>query len=449
MSDLRIIARQIKQKITVTEASSWYGYSYNQEGRNECPKCANTSSSRKTLAIYDDTSWYCFHCSEGGDVIDWLAAQQHTTKGDAIMRLASRLGITGDISELIKYLKERMSPTIKAELARESANLKRSRLVRKYFYESRKRATLLDDNQYSQLVQTYWDLEWRAINGEDTVAIAKFLVSNEIESWTGAPVKDHGKYYRFGAALAESYSKRTPEYLVGRFGQAACNVFMLGGAAASHQFNDRQLAIASRLGLLGKKSQLPLMRGRAIFPIRDITGKIIAFGGRRLSEDSGAKYLNTGDSPIFSKRRNLYGIHEAAPYILARGYAVIVEGYGATIALHRRGIRNTVGTLGTALTEEQADLLARLARIAVTVFDGDDAGYRAARRADIVLKSSRIQSGNLRISAGEDPEDRIARIGPAAMVREIRSAMPERFSDQTDRYGIGLFRRKIGFLAES
>ncbi len=128
-----------------------------------------------------------------------------------------------------------------------------------------------------------------------------------------------------------------------------------------------------------------VFRNRLMFPIHDQGGRVIAFGGRRLSEDDPAKYLNSPESPVFKKSGVLYGLWKATAGIRQAGYCIVTEGYTDTIACHQAGFTNTVATLGTAFTAEHAALLRRLCTRVVLLFDGDEAGLTAADRAVGVL----------------------------------------------------------------
>lgn len=128
-----------------------------------------------------------------------------------------------------------------------------------------------------------------------------------------------------------------------------------------------------------------VFRNRLMFPIHDQGGRVIAFGGRRLSEDDPAKYLNSPESPVFKKSGVLYGLWKANAGIRQAGYCIVTEGYTDTIACHQAGFTNTVATLGTAFTAEHAALLRRLCSRIVLLFDGDEAGLAAADRAVGVL----------------------------------------------------------------
>ena len=167
-------------------------------------------------------------------------------------------------------------------------------------------------------------------------------------------------------------------------------------------------------------------RGRVMFPICDRRGKVIAFGGRRLDQVK-PKYLNSPETPLFQKRRVLYGLALAAAPAHKEGRVIVTEGYTDVIALHRAGIRSAVAPLGTALTEEQVALLWRLAPEPVLCFDGDAAGRlamaRAAERALPLLKPGfGLRFAELPVD--EDPDSLIQGGGAEAMERVIESARP-------------------------
>ena len=121
-------------------------------------------------------------------------------------------------------------------------------------------------------------------------------------------------------------------------------------------------------------------RNRLIFPICDDVGNPIAFGARKINPEDEPKYLNSAESPLFSKSKTLYGLHRAKRAIIETKRAIVTEGYTDVIACHQAGIFNVVGTLGTALTHDHARILSRLCETVVLVFDGDEAGQKAADR---------------------------------------------------------------------
>jgi len=168
-------------------------------------------------------------------------------------------------------------------------------------------------------------------------------------------------------------------------------------------------------------------RDRVMFPITDTRGRVVAFGGRALSKDVRAKYLNSPETPLFHKGRTLYNLHGARKAAHERSSIIAVEGYVDVIAMTLAGHPETVAPLGTALTEEQLGLLWRHADEPILCFDGDKAGQRAAFRAlDLALPL--LEPGrSLRIAllpGGQDPDDLLRSGGPAAIDQVLAAALP-------------------------
>ena len=149
-------------------------------------------------------------------------------------------------------------------------------------------------------------------------------------------------------------------------------------------------------------------RRRLIFPIHDELGRPIAFGGRKIDADDEPKYLNSPEHPRFHKSRTLYALHLAKREVQRAKEAVIVEGYTDVIACHQAGIENVVATLGTALTREHAQVLQRLCDRVVLIFDGDEAGQKAADRAVEVFFETSIDVRIAVIPGGHDPAEFLA-----------------------------------------
>lgn len=170
---------------------------------------------------------------------------------------------------------------------------------------------------------------------------------------------------------------------------------------------------------------------RVMFPIADLSGRVIAFGGRVIGTGE-PKYLNSSDTPVFHKSANMYGIALAKADIVRTGVAVVVEGYTDVIALHEAGMRNAVATLGTALTPQHVKLLGRFAKSVVYLFDGDEAGMRAADRAGEFLDwqatpeagSARIDLKVALIPDGMDPADYVGIKGADGMQLVVDEAQP-------------------------
>lgn len=171
-------------------------------------------------------------------------------------------------------------------------------------------------------------------------------------------------------------------------------------------FSEEQMVAA---GLIrrrdGKSGCYDYFRHRLMFPIRDLSGRVVAFGGRALAKDERAKYLNSPESVLFDKSRLLYGLASARESIVQCKQAVVVEGYLDVLLPHQAGVTNVVATLGTSLTEGHVRLLGRYAQEVVLVFDADVAGAAAAQRALELFLAQRMHVRVATIPAGKDPCD--------------------------------------------
>jgi DNA primase len=184
-------------------------------------------------------------------------------------------------------------------------------------------------------------------------------------------------------------------------------------------------------GLLvaGDDIQVPYdrFRDRVMFPITDLRGRVVAFGGRAMSPEVSAKYLNSPDTPLFNKGRLLYNYHPARQPAHERGTVIAVEGYVDVISMSLAGFPHTVAPLGTALTEDQLALLWRLADEPILCFDGDKAGRRAAFRAVDLALAGLTPGKSLRFALlpdGQDPDDLARSGGEAAIERVLAGARP-------------------------
>lgn len=169
----------------------------------------------------------------------------------------------------------------------------------------------------------------------------------------------------------------------------------------------------------GQKGHYDRFRDRVIFPIWDHRGQVIAFGGRILGEGQ-PKYLNSPETPLFQKKRTLYGFHLARQACRSLKRVFIVEGYMDLVALHQAGIQNTVATLGTALSAEQVRLLRGLMgdqAEAILVFDGDAAGVSAARRSIAIFNQNHLPARILVLPEGHDPDSFVREKGREAFAR--------------------------------
>lgn len=188
--------------------------------------------------------------------------------------------------------------------------------------------------------------------------------------------------------------------------------------------SDRQ-ALAAGLVLEGQRGGFyDRFRGRLMFPIRDIAGRVIAFGGR-LVDGEGAKYINSPEGEIYSKRRTLYLLHEARNAIRERGRSILVEGYMDALRLHLCGFTETVASLGTSLTEDQARLLKRFSDRCYICYDSDAAGQEATIRGMYILQGLGLDVQVISLPSGKDPDELLASPGGREGFTEaIKNARP-------------------------
>ena len=163
-------------------------------------------------------------------------------------------------------------------------------------------------------------------------------------------------------------------------------------------------------------------RDRVIFPVHNISGRIVAFGGRTLRTDKTvAKYQNSPESEVYSKKRELYGLYFAKKAIQQRGYAILVEGYFDVISMYQAGVQNVVASSGTSLTTEQIRLLKRFTRNITVIYDGDAAGIHAALRGIDMILSEGMNVRVVPLPAEDDPDTFARRLGAAGVEEYIRT----------------------------
>lgn len=300
--------------------------------------------------------YHCFASGEHGDIFTFLTKVEGLPFPEAVERLAGQAGV-----ELPKF-----SP--------EAAQREESR---KGLHEAMELATL------------WFEQQLRGAGGQEA---RRYLASREL----GPDVQAR---FRLGFAPGARHGLR--DHLAGK---------------------GVPVEVMIEAGLLVAGDDIPVpydrFRERVIFPICDIKGRVIAFGGRAMKPDQQPKYLNSPDTPLFHKGRVLYNHHLARKAAHDAGTVIAVEGYVDAIALVRAGLAHVVAPLGTALTGEQVDLLWRMGPEPILCFDGDKAGQRAAHRAiDVVLP--KLGAGRtLRFAflpEGQDPDDLLRTSGPAAL----------------------------------
>lgn len=287
----------------------------------------------------------CFGCGKGGNVVNFIMEHEQMSYVEALRYLAARYNIQIEEKEL--------SEDEKKERTERESMLIVTNYAEDFFVDQ-----LFNTDEGKSVGMSY--LKRRGLDEE---TIRKFGLGYNPESWDAFTK----------SAISKGYKK---EFLV-----------------------KTGLTIESEKGLFDR------FRARVMFPIRDIAGKIIAFGGRIMTNDKkSAKYLNSPESEIYHKSRTLYGIYFAKKSIIQHNRCYLVEGYLDVISFHRKGIENTVASSGTSLTIEQIRLIRRLTPNVTIIYDGDAAGIKASLRGiDLVLEEG-LNVRVVSLPEGEDPD---------------------------------------------
>jgi DNA primase len=304
--------------------------------------------------------FHCFGCNEGGDVFAFLMKKDKLNFAEAVRQLAGEAGIEVEEQE--------RDPKAEAE-AREREELTR----------------LLE-------------------------LAADWFRRNFKESPGAQAARDYAAKRGLSAETLERF----------QIGYAPAGKGALERAASQKGYSQDQLAKAGLIGL-GEGGSYSRFRGRLMFPIQDARGRVVGFGGRILG-DGEPKYLNSPETPLFSKSRILYGMPQAKDAMLKKKRALVTEGYMDAIACQQAGIHEAIAVLGTALTEEHARQLKRYVDQVLLVFDADQAGLRAALRGGEILLKASLEPRVLRLGEFKDPDEFIKARGREAFEAELENA---------------------------
>ncbi len=312
------VVDQIKEKLDIVDVISGY-VSLTKAGRNFKGLCPFHSEKTPSFIVFPDgQSWHCFGaCSTGGDVFTFVMKRENLSFPEALRLLAERAGVV-------------LQP--RSEAQEEQVRLEdRLRLINaaaaERFHELLQAPDAAPARQY---------LQRRGISEQTQ---KEFLLGYARDSW-----QDLGPYL----------------------------------SARGHAWSD---LVAAGLVIERERGDgyYDRFRGRIMFPIHDLRGRVIGFGGRVLDQ-SEPKYMNSPQSPIFDKSHTLYAAHQARDAARERGFVVVVEGYMDALMAHQHGRKNVVASLGTALTEEQVRLIKRLSKNLILALDPDAAGNQATLR---------------------------------------------------------------------
>lgn len=192
--------------------------------------------------------------------------------------------------------------------------------------------------------------------------------------------------------------------------------------AAKQQNIDTTWLVKAGLAKTSGQRTYDTFRKRLVFPIHSPSGRVVGFGGRALSDDDQPKYLNSPESPIYRKSQVLYGLYQARDTLRKRGQALVVEGYMDLLGLYQHGIDGVVALCGTALTRDQARLLARYAQKTILIYDSDQAGVRATRSAIDPLVESGLWTQIVKLPEGEDPDSYVGKHGSDSFFKLVDQA---------------------------
>ena len=303
--------------------------------------------------------YYCFGCGAGGNVFTFLMEYENYSFMEALRVLADRAGIQLPQQE---YSQE----------AKEQADLK---------------ATLLEVNK---LAAKYYYYQLRRENGAQGMA---YLKGSELSEET---------INRFGLGYSDKFSNDLYRYL------------------KSKNYSDEILRQSGLFNVDERRGMYDKFWNRVIFPIMDVNNRVIGFGGRVMG-DAKPKYLNSPETKIFDKSRNLYGLNIARTS--RKKNLIICEGYMDVISMHQAGFNNAVASLGTALTSQQASLLKRYTDEVLIIYDSDEAGVKAALRAIPMLKTAGLATKVINLKPYKDPDEFIKNMGKEAFQERLDQGM--------------------------
>ena len=302
--------------------------------------------------------YYCFGCGAGGNIFTFLMEYENLTFVEAVQMLADRAGVELPKMEYSKEAKER------ADL--KSVLLEINKAAAQYFYVQLK-------NEQGRAGYTY--LKNRGLSEETIKA--------------------------FGLGYSNKYSNDLYQYL------------------KSKGYSEDHIRQAGLVSTDEKNGVYDKFWNRVMFPIMDVNSRVIGFGGRVMG-DGKPKYLNSPETPVFDKSRNLYGLNRARS--AKKSYFLLCEGYMDVIALHQAGFTNAVASLGTALTSGHASLIKRYVQEVYLTYDSDEAGTRAALRGVPILKSAGISAKVIRMDPYKDPDEFIRNLGAEEFEKRIMNA---------------------------
>jgi len=336
----------------------------------------------------DKGIYYCFGCHKGGGVINFMMELEGLSYPDAVRNLAARVGM--EVPEDEQYQSRYRQQERLWALSKEAA---------RYFHSQ----------LYAPVGKAA--LEYALGRGMSKSILTTFGVGYAPDSWDGL----------IKAMKAKGYT-------------------------------DEELKDSGLVSVSQKNGSIyDRFRDRLMFPIIDVRGNVIAFGGRIIRKDSdAAKYLNSPETLIFNKRKNLFGLNLAKKS--KAGSLILVEGNIDVVTLHQYGFDNAVASLGTSLTEEQAALIARYAEQVILIYDGDKAGQNATQRAIPILEKAGLQVKVLQLKDAKDPDEYLKKFGAdkfKLLLEDSSNRVEYQLNAIARKYDIREDDQKVKFINEA
>lgn len=381
--------QELKLRSDITEIASSY-VNLKRHGRNMVGLCPFHGEKTPSFNIYTENgSFYCFGCGAGGDVITFIMKIENLDYVEAVKFLAQRAGM---------------------EMPENTYDDSLSKLRMRIYEANREAARFFHATLLSQRGQ------------------------NGLNYLRGRALSDH-TIRHFGLGFADDDWN------------SLCNHLKNKGFS-EYEIYSANLAFKRKNG----NGIYDRFVNRVMFPIIDLRGNVIAFGGRIMTDEK-PKYLNTSDTPVFKKSENLFSLNNAKSS--GTRTLILCEGYMDVIALNQAGFTNAVATLGTALTNEQAVLMKRYADEVIICYDADGAGQKATARAIDILRNAGLPIKILTVPSGKDPDEFIrskGENGPAAfklLIEKCGNDIEYRLMKLKENYNLNTTDGKVAFLNEA
>ena len=352
------IIEEVRQKNDIVDVVSQY-VKLTRKGSSYFGLCPFHNEKTPSFSVTPGKQmYYCFGCGAGGNVFNFIMEYENYTFGEALKHLADRAGVELPQIEYSKEVREKAQE--RAEL------LEINKQAAQYFYYQLRTEKSAQGYQY---------LTGRGLS-EETMR-------------------------KFGLGYSDKFGGGLYQFL------------------KSKGYGDDRLRESGLFNVDERHGMYDKFWNRVIFPIMDVNNRVIGFGGRVMG-DGKPKYLNSPETKIFDKSRNLYGLNVART--TRKKYLILCEGYMDVISMHQAGFTNAVASLGTALTSGHASLLKRYTQEVLLLYDSDEAGVRAALRAIPILREAGVNSRVVNLRPYKDPDEFIKNLGAEAFEERLEQA---------------------------